>query len=78
LNKYRYSYGYLIDENDAFLINAPISTLYKDDVIGYLKSRNGKPLTQSETKSSLLNISRENRSYPLKSEEAIDEKEWIY
>lgn len=70
------AFGYLLDTNDVMLMDQPVSTLYKDEIIKEIKKRGNKKLTESEKKDILLYVTRENRSYDLKSK--ISEDEWNY
>jgi len=70
-------YGILIDENDNVLFDQPITnSIYQDRVRAYMKAHGNKPLTKMESKNLLLEITQENRSYPL--DEVIGEEEWNY
>ena len=70
-------YGVLIDENDNVLFDQPITNgIYQDRVRTYLNAHGNKVLTKAEAKNLLLEITKENRSYPLN--ETIGEEEWNY
>lgn len=70
-------YGILIDENDNVLFDQPITNgIYQDRVREYMKAHGNKALTKMEAKNLLLEITQENRSYPLN--ETIGEEEWNY
>ena len=70
------TFGYLIDTNDVLLLDMPISTLYKEMVIKKIKEYRRYPLTECEKKNILLEVTKENRSYDLKS--TLGEDEWNY
>lgn len=76
ITKSKDSFGYLLDTNDILLIDLPVSALYKDEVIKEIEKRGHRKLTESEKKDILLYVTRENRSYDLKSK--IREDEWNY
>ena len=70
-------YGILIDEDDNVLFDQPITNgIYQDRVREYMKAHGNKALTKMEAKNLLLEITKENRSYPLN--EVIGEEEWNY
>jgi len=70
-------YGILIDENDNVLFDQAMTVgIYQDRVRAYMKAHGNKALTKTETKNLLLEITNENRSYPI--DEEISEDEWNY
>lgn len=76
VEQYREAFGYLLTDKDQYLIDQPISTLYIKPVVSYMEKQNFRPLTEAEKKNLLLAITRENRSYNLKS--PLTEEEWNY
>lgn len=76
VEQYRKYFGYLLTSNDEYLIDQPISTVYIKPVVKYMEKQNFRPLTEAEKKNLLLAITRENRSYGLKS--TLTEDEWNY
>lgn len=70
------AYGYLLNTDDVLLMDIPVTTLYKDEVVKVIKRLGNRQLTESEKKAVLLYVTRENRSYDLKSK--IAEDEWDY
>lgn len=76
ITKSKDAFGYLLDTNDILLIDQPVSTMYKDEITKEIKIRGNRKLTESEKKDILLYVTRENRSYDLKSK--ISEDEWNY
>lgn len=76
LDEFKDSFGYLLRNDGTWIVDMPISTLYKDAVIDYINSYNRKELTVTEQKRLLLFLTKENRSYELKS--VLSEDEWDY
>jgi len=76
MSKSKGSFGYLLNTNDVLLIDIPVSTLYKDIVVKEIEKLGGRALTATEKKNLLLDITRENRSYDLKS--TLSDEEWNY
>lgn len=70
------TYGYLLNTEDELLIDLPVSSLYIDAVVKELKKLGNRKPTQTEKKAILLYVTRENRSYDMKS--TISEDEWNY
>ncbi len=70
------AFGILVKSDDTVLIDKPVSTLYKDAVLKKINELGCRKLTESETKDVLLEVTRGNRSYDLKS--TIGEEEWNY
>lgn len=70
------AFGYLLDTNDNLLMDQPVSALYRDNVIKEIEKCGNRELSESEKKNILLYVTRENRSYDLKSK--ISEQEWNY
>lgn len=68
-------FGFLIDTSDSILINLPVSQLYIGNVISKIKEK-GSKLTLSEQKKIMLDVTKENRSYELKS--IIDDESWDF
>ncbi len=67
---------YLLNAEDALIIDLPVTSLYKEAVIGKISRYGRRPLSEMEKKSILLEVTRENRSYDLKS--TLTESEWNY
>ena len=76
MSKSEGAFGYLINTDDITLMDRPVSTLYIDAVKQEWENRGGRPLTETEKKNILLDVTRENRSYDLKS--TLSEDEWNY
>ena len=72
--EFKDSFGYLLKNDGTWLLDMPISTLYKDAAIEYIKSNSVKTMT--DKKRLLLYLTRNNRSYDLKS--VLNEDEWDY
>ena len=70
------SFCYILGNDDVMLLDQPVSTLYKDKVIKEIERLGKKNLTDSEKKTILLNVTRGNRTYDLKS--IVSEEEWDY
>lgn len=70
------SFGYLLNTDDKYLIDIPVSVLYKERVAKEIRKFGGKALSESEKKNILLEVTRENRFYDLKS--TIKEGDWNY
>ena len=76
MDEFENSFGYLLRNDGTWLLDMPISTLYKDAVIDYIKNNDKKELTMTDKKRLLLFLTKENRSYELKS--VLSEDEWDY
>lgn len=76
LDEFKDSFGYLLNNDGTWLLDMPVSTLYKDAVIERIKTYGERPLTDADKKKLLLDITKENRSYDLKS--VLSEEEWNY
>lgn len=74
--KHKDAFGYLLKSNDEILIDIPISTLYITPVIEQLQKLGFRQVSESEKKNILLEVTKENRSYGLKS--TLKEEEWNY
>lgn len=70
------TYGYLIDTDNNVVIDRPVSVKYKEKVLAEIKKYGRRKLTQTEKKNIMLNVTRDNRSYDLKS--VLGEDEWNY
>lgn len=70
------AFGYLLNTEDVLLVDFPVSTMYKNYIIKEIEKRGGRALTETEKKNVLLEATRENRSYDLKS--TLSEDEWNY
>ena len=69
-------FGYLLNVDDELLMDMPVSTMYKEAVISELSKRNNRILSESEKKNILLEVTKQNRTYDLKS--TLSEDEWNY
>lgn len=76
ISKCTESFGYLLNTNDILLIDLPVSTIYKENVVKEIEKRGNRKLTQTEKKKILLDVTKENRSYELNS--VLSEDEWNY
>ncbi len=76
IEKSRDGFGYIINTNDEVIMDRPVSTFYIDAVMEEVKKRGNRVLTQTEKKNILLDVTRENRTYDLKS--TLSEDEWNY
>lgn len=76
LSKYTESFGLLLNTEDVLIFDKPVSKLYKKMVLEELKKHGNKTLTDSKKMNILLNVTKENRSYNLKS--TLSEEEWDY
>lgn len=70
------AYGYLINTEEVLLFDLPISALYKEEVIKKIKESGKSQLSEREKRNILLEVTKENRSYDLKS--TLSEEEWNY
>lgn len=75
-SKNKEGFGYILNTDDVLIINVPVSVLYKDAVVKEIMNRGSKTLSASEQKAIMLDVTKENRSYDLKS--VIGEEEWNY
>ncbi len=75
-NNYKNSFGYLLYENDEYIMDLPVSTLYRDAVLNIIKEYGYRKLTKTEKKRILLHVTRENRSYDLNL--IMNESEWDF
>lgn len=70
-------YGILINQNDEVLFSeATTNGIYMDKIVKYIQEKGNRPLTKSEMKNLLLEITKENRSYGIA--DKIGEEEWNY
>ncbi len=76
LEEYKGIFGFLLKDDDTYLIEQPISTLYKDIIVRKINEFNNKDLSNKDKKEILLKVTEENRSYNLKS--VLNEEEWNY
>ena len=76
LDEFKDSFGYLLKNDGTWLLDMPVSTLYKDAVIERLKTYGKKTLNDADKRKLLLDVTKENRSYDLKS--MLSEEEWNY
>lgn len=70
------SFCYILGDDDVVLLDRPVSVLYIERVMKEIERLGKKNLTDSEKKRIILNVTKENRSYDLKS--TINEEEWDY
>lgn len=70
------AFGYIVNENDIVVMASPVSTLYKDAVIGEILKRGNRAMTPTEQKQILLEVTRSNRTYKFGTK--ISEEEWNY
>lgn len=70
------SFCHILRDDDVMLLDRPVSILYIERVMKEIERLGKKDLTDSEKKMILLNVTKENRSYDLKS--TINEEEWDY
>lgn len=69
-------FGYLMNTSNQIIFDLPISTTYVDAVMKEMKNTGKGKLTEVEKKNILLEVTKENRSYDLKS--TLSEDEWNY
>lgn len=69
-------FGYLLNTEDILVMDIPVSTMYKDAVLKELDRLGGRVPTKTEKKNIILEATRENRSYDLKT--ILSEDEWNY
>lgn len=69
-------FGYLLKNDDTYIMDYPVSTLYRDAVIKEMKNYKDAHISENIKKQILLKVTKENRSYDLKS--TIEEGEWNY
>ena len=66
----------IINDKDEMVFDLPVSTMYYEKIRDEIIKRGKSTLTVSEKKNILLEATRENRSYDLKS--TLGEEEWNY
>ena len=76
VSKWVGSFGYLLGTDDVLLLDEPVSTMYRDKVAEAIIEKGYRTLTAGEKKSILLEVTRENRCYDLRS--VLSEDEWNY
>ena len=76
LEEARGAFGYLLGNDGKFVMDKPVSTLYKDMILKKIKAHGYKTLSESKKKEILLQVTEENRSYDLKA--VSNEEEWNY
>lgn len=69
-------YGYIINTDDVVVMDEPVTTVTYDEVVNVIKEKGGRPLTPHEKKDILLEVTKTNRSYEIKT--TIGEEEWNY
>lgn len=67
---------FLLDENDEFVIQVPVTSYYKDAVLKKAKALGKHKLSEREQKDIILSVTRDNRSYDMQM--PISETEWNY
>ncbi len=70
------NFGYVVDTDDNVVMDIPVSMRYLDKITDELRKLGAKKLTSADKKRILLNVTRDNRTYDLKS--VLDEDEWDY
>ena len=70
------NFGYVIDENDNYVFDLPVSEIYYEAIKSELTKLDGRIPTASEKKRILLEVTKTNRSYGLNS--IISEDDWDY
>lgn len=76
MSKYKDAFVNIVNTKDEVVFDLPVSTMYMDAIRKEIEKRSGNRLTITEKKNLLLNVTRENRSYDLKS--TLGEEEWDY
>ena len=76
LSDSKQAFGYLMNEDNVYLCDIPVFTLYVSKVIEAIKKKGGKAFTKFEAKNVLLNATIENRSYNVT--QLLSEDEWNY
>ena len=76
MSKHTGAFVNIVNTNDELVFDLPVSTMYMDTIKKTIEKRGGKQLTESEKKNMLLDVTKENRSYDLKSQ--LSEEEWNY
>ena len=70
------AYGYIVNSADEIVFDMPVTPMYLDSVIKLVNKQGGKKLREYEKKNILLEVTKENRSYGLKT--TLGENEWNY
>lgn len=76
IKKSKDAFGVIVNTDDIIVFDKPVSTLYVSAVKKRLSEHGGGILTETETKNILLDITRENRTYDIKT--VIGEDDWDY
>lgn len=76
MSKYTELFGYLLNTEDVLFFDLPVSTIYQRKVIKEIEKYGNRVLTETEKKKIILELTKENRSYDLKS--ILSEDEWNY
>lgn len=71
-----YNFGYLVGEDDVYLIDEPLYYTCFDRAVKEINRRGYTNLNKTQVKSVLFEITRENRFFNLN--ETLDEAEWDY
>lgn len=69
-------FGILVNTDDEVVLNKPVSTAYEEKAKERISSLGNRPLTGTESRRLLLELTNENRSYNMK--KVLDEDEWDY
>ena len=76
MSKHTGAFVNIVNTKNEVVFDLPVSTMYMDKIRTELEKRSGNHLSSTEKKNLLLEITRENRSYDLKS--TLGEEEWNY
>lgn len=76
LEDFKDVFGYLLKRDNTMLMDLPVSTLYRDAVLKEIEKYGDKTLSETDKRHILLEVTKENRSYDLKS--VLNEEEWNY
>ncbi len=75
LEKNKNLFGYLVNTNNQVIFDIPVSSIYIEQIKNILKNH-PQSLSKAEKKNILLEVTKENRCYDLKS--TLSEDEWNY
>lgn len=76
IDEHKDAFVNIIDTNGNMVFDLPVSTLYVDKVRKEIETHNVSGLTLAQKRNILLDITKENRSYDMKSK--LGEEEWNY
>lgn len=68
-------FGYIMNTDNKMVFSLPVTALYVEKVLGELKKYT-QPIGMTEQKNIILEVTKENRSYDLKS--VISDEDWNY